>query len=232
MKERPILFSGSMVRALLAGTKTQTRRTSKLDLINENPQRWNDVRCFDGDWSFRQTKPDNGRVIAEEVISCPYGQPGDRLWVRETWGLTAQCDDINGPGDVIAYRAGGEFVYEDTIGGRRLRHTKSGAIMQPNHFCPPPQKWVPSIHMYRWASRITLEITDVRVERLNKISAADAQAEGIAGVALEDIPEGRAGRVLLDPVAGYQSLWNEINGASSWDLNPWVWVVGFKRVTA
>ncbi len=228
MKERPILFSGSMVRALLAGTKTQTRRTSKLDLINENPQRWNDVRCFDGEWSFRQTKPDNGRVIAEEMICCPYGQPGERLWVRESLRFEAGfLDDAalryaDGACRSIGPNSGAVPDSGLVIYFRLLDKAKAGKRIIG----------VPSIHMPRWASRINLEITDVRVEQLNKISAADAQAEGIAGIALEDIPKDGTGRVLLDPVAGYRSLWEEINGAGSWDLNPWVWVVGFKRVMA
>jgi hypothetical protein len=236
-----------MVRALLAGTKTQTRRICKNKIVlngyafnKESGHIYCHMDELPPSADLMQAKHDGftGWWYDGWEQFCPYGQPGDRLWVRETWGYTRQCDDM-GDGDVIAYAAGGEHVYEDADGKRRLRLTKSGAIMRPNHYCYPPKPWKPSIHMPRWASRITLEIAGVRVERLQEISAADAIAEGI-GIAphhpgmyeavLAD--NGKGSRIVCavdDPTEAYRALWNMINGSAAWDANPWVWVVEFKR---
>ncbi len=190
MKERPILFSAPMVRAILAGTKTQTRRVVKDRHIGQI-----DTSKLPGPagWS----RP------------MPYGQPGDRLWVRETW---ACFDSHVRPKSRIAYRS-------DTPDGEMVR------VDAP---------WKPSIHMPRWASRITLEVTGVRVERLQDISEADALAEGV-----EQVLKGRF-RIYGRETDGrdtdrsartsYCSLWESINGPGSWDANPWVWVIEFKRV--
>lgn len=196
IKERPILFSGPMVRAILDGRKTQTRRVVKADLP-DNPtyksnQRWGLV---DGDFYFCGAR-------------CPYGQPGDRLWVRECHSYSV----INYPSEVW-YWAHGNPGYGDWTKPR------------------------PSIHMPRWASRILLEVTAVRVERLNDISEADAIAEGIRVLPLQDAndpgawwesePGQNQGR---SPSHSFKKLWNEINGPGSWDLNPWIWVIEFKRI--
>ena len=180
MKERPILFSAPMVRALLAGTKTQTRRTCNHPGLKDLSYI---VNCGDGWW---------GDEEGDFQARCPYGQPGDRLWVRETF-----CDDWLADAGGVAYRADGGMDAEMFDAG-----------------CT----WRPSIHMPRSLSRITLEVTGVRVERLQDISEADAIAEGTP------FPFGGW-------VGGYQKLWESINGPGSWDLNPWVWVVEFKRVT-
>ena len=193
MKERPILFSGPMVRALLAGTKTQTRR-----VVKPQPTHFNPVGVP------RRVIPTGG---PSDVIRCPYGQPGDRLWVRETWAygihaLAAKRDE-NGP-----------FVYaaDGTTQGR---------------LC---DRWRPSIHMPRWASRITLEVTSVRVERLQDIDLADALAEGISdtGALILD----SAGNEQGGPIAEYAVLWEQINGSGSWAANPWVWAIEFNQTTA
>lgn len=193
MKERPILFSAPMVRALLAGTKTQTRRIAK-------PVR----------------HPDLGNVYApgalvlerepQHVIDrcCPYGRPGDRLWVRETHMNWWKLDPANPEGPrlfshVAAYAADG---YE----------------------LEPGERWIPSIHMLRAASRILLEITAVRVERLQDISEADALAEGVPHSL--NLPGGRFAR------ENFKHLWWTINGDGSWESNPWVWVVEFQRAQA
>ena len=194
MKERPILFSAPMVRALLAGTKTQTRRVIKpRHLAFFNPH------------AAAMLSDRNERPL-------PYGRPGDRLWVRETFGFS-------GSGYIpdIHFRA-------------------------TNPEAPILGRWHPSIHMRRIDSRITLEITSVRVERLQEISEADAQAEGVedvtAQVAPRD-PEFRFWRRYRDgglngytgnAIASYASLWTEINGPGSWDANPWVWVIEFRRL--
>lgn len=198
MKERPILFSAPMVRALLAGTKTQTRRIAK-------PVR----------------HPDLGNVYApgalvlehepQHVIDrcCPYGRPGDRLWVRETHMNWWKLDPANPEGPrlfshVAAYAADG---YE----------------------LEPGEQWIPSIHMLRAASRITLDIKAVRIERLSSISETDALAEGSFAWAREqDSPV----RDLDEARLVYHQLWEEINGPGSWDANPWVWVVEFERAQA
>jgi hypothetical protein len=150
-------------------------------------------------------------------IVSPYGKPGDRLWVRETWAyhLHAQASlaDDDGP---WVYAADGEQAKQYRLCDR----------------------WRPSIHMPRWASRITLEVTGVRVERLQDISEADAVAEGapcwFCRAAVVDITPGRDCACALEPRPGriaYRELWNSINGAGSWDMNPWVWVVEFRKAT-
>lgn len=198
MADRPILFSAPMVRAILAGTKTQTRRVGAK--MVRHPDLGNLYTL--------------GALVLEHeprhVIkrACPYGQPGDRLWVRETWGDMA----LPGYSPVYAYRA-------DPESG------EGWAV-------PPGFRWRPSIHMPRRASRITLEITGVRVERLQDISADDAKDEGISEFiggwwCEHDDAEQIAG---MTPQEGYRHLWERINGPGSWDANPWVWVVEFKRV--
>lgn len=195
MKERPILFSAPMVRAILDGNKTQTRRTYK---VRKHP----DAGC---------------EIAATELVRepqhvidriCPYGQSGDRLWVREAWfdaGPFKRAPLFAGMPSRFAYRADGA-----SIG------------------C---HKWKPSIHMPRAASRILLEVTGVRVERLNDCSAEDAYAEGAAEWAAENaerlLGEGMKYRNIVE---AYKALWEQINGASSWDTNPWVWVIEFRRI--
>lgn len=198
MKERPILFSAPMVRALLAGTKTQTRRAMK-------PQPWARPEPEDGLW--RLYAGDEGM----EPFPCPYGQPGDRLWVKESfWGC-----DLPGYGDTPC------VVYDDEW---------TGGEYAPAEPRPWARKFgrIPSIHMPRDASRITLEVTEVRVERLQDISRNDAAAEGVdewAAGALS--PQGQ----LEDPRVQFDMLWESINGRGSWGANPWVWVVCFRRLT-
>lgn len=181
MKERPILFSAPMVRALLDGTKTQTRRAVK---ARKDP----DYGC--------QMTP--GEIAGDENPTrlCPYGQPGDRLWVREAWSSHA-CFDHLAPRDCP----------------KSIHYTADGKIQTG--------KGRPSIHMPRWASRITLDVVSVRVERLQDISRGDAMAEGCP------FPNMAAGD---DPRKWFADLWQQINGADSWAINPWVWVVEFKRV--
>ena len=170
MTERPILFNGPMVRAILDGRKTMTRRIVKAGTRDD----WN---------------------------ACPYGVIGDRLWVRETW----RCF------------GGREYEYQ--------QHQPSIIYRADDGPTHNEGGWRPSIFMPRWASRITLEITGVRVERLQDISEADAEAEGCTG-------DHRADRD-SDAAQEFRSLWNQINGKrASWDSNPWVWVVEFRRAGA
>lgn len=204
MKERPILFSGPMVKAILDGRKTQTRRVvkHKNDWYMEGGMSWPEFESY---------------VYAEDGIKvpCPYGQPGDRLWVRETWAP-------------LAVSSKGAYYRAD------IEEPKSGA-------------WKPSIHMPRWASRITLEITGIRVERLQEIGRDDAFAEGLSAITKDGklIKYGITDRDGLpgnddygwhwskfevDARLAYRKLWESINGPGSWDANPLVWVVEFRRV--
>lgn len=222
MSERPLLFSAPMVLALLAGTKTQTRRLVKLRGA-ENIDEHDVIGCH---WPW---SPE-----AEDWVPSPYGRPGDRLWVKETF---APCDAPALKGHVH-YRADGAVgLRQQTNGGdswwARSGHTLGLADKTlQGVWVGPPKKWKPSIFMTRKASRITLEVTAVRVERLQAIGEADAVAEGI-----ELSPGGpwRAydaeGGCCYEAVESYRSLWTSINGAESWAANPWVWVVEFKRVT-
>jgi hypothetical protein len=201
VKERPILFNGAMVRAILSGAKTQTRRVVKARADKDFGP-----RCV--------LRPHEiaGEVNGGSYRNSPYGEPGDRLWVRETWAR----DDEDG---ALMYRA--------DVG----RDMNANAWEQGRLEGVPRYKWRPSIFMPRTASRITLEVTDVRVERLREISESDAGAEGIryeAGSYEVDwmTPRERG----LKRVADYRLLWESINGAGSWDANPWVWVVSFRRV--
>lgn len=189
MKERPILFSAPMVNALLDGSKTQTRRAMK------NPPSVLGFRP----WLGRQWERLDGKGHMLDIINCPYGQPGDRLYVKETFAHHVQAigakRDEDGP---FVYAADGEFSKQYRLG----------------------DKWKPSIFMPRCASRILLEIADIRVERLQDISEEDAKAEGCFAL----------GDCECTAVRQYRELWESINGAGSWDANPYVWVIEFTRI--
>jgi len=220
MKERPILFSGPMVRAFLDGRKTMTRRVARLNTAGraKAPGKASNWHCDDPDaWQ-----------------ACPYGAPGDRLWVRETW--CQKTDDgylvYNDAGDIDSscchYAADGHEVFKsDGDGGTEWR--KDGTAASP---------WKPSIHMPRWASRITLEVTGVRVERLQSVTEEDAQAEGVEplthiGPDQPILDNPRIGRTAGSHphVLSLAVLWDEINGdRAPWSSNPWAWVVEFKRL--
>lgn len=200
-KARPILFSAPMVRALLDGRKTQTRRIAKVkkeEFLSSEMLEDLEIRGFE----TMRDDPDGFFVIPP----CPYGRRGDLLWVRETWmprALDLSISRIMKP----RYRADSG---EERPEWRRL--------------------WKPSIHMPRWASRLTLEITGVRVERLNDISQSDAKAEGLtqceSGFWWYE-PSTQEG-CYYDPRWAYEELWESINGFGSWNENPWVWVLTFK----
>lgn len=196
MRERPILFSAPMVRAILDGTKTQTRRVVKPQPVTRGRV---DEDCVVTIGKQTHSGPTRYMLDRLTEFGCPYGQPGDRLWVKETHA-------IRSTGQVV-YRADTTDFdprAADVVGGR----------------------WRPSIHMPRRASRITLTITDVRVERLQEISEVDAEAEGVAFMREHtDIDE------TLTAVQLYAALWDSINGEGAWSSNPWVWVVTFTRAS-
>lgn len=234
MKERPILFSGPMVRAILEGRKTMTRRVFKLNPLDSIPS----AILPDGSgkgfiaWWGPEDRPGQFKDMTakyypgEDGIKCPYGQPGDRLWVRETWAAGYEFDHL-APRDIpetsrIEYGAGPKFFDYHNKGRNR-----------------------PSIHMPRWASRINLEITGVKVERLQDISEGDAKAEGVKCNCIANPCDGSCGgdtweHYLNDledfpafsAVESFESLWGLINGerpGCNWDHNPYVWVVEFRR---
>jgi hypothetical protein len=200
MKYRPVLFSGPMVRALLAGTKTQTRRVVKPQPIfyGENSPF---ARAINPEIIGKPWMPVGG--VYQDRWPCKYGSIGDRLWVRETW----RCF------------GGREYEYQKHQGSIRYR-----ADAEPvEAIC---NEWRPSIFMPRWACRIELEITLIRVERLNEISEEDAIKEGAVQWWLE------SERLPVHGLAKncFRLLWESINGNGSWDLNPWVWVIEFKKL--
>ncbi len=206
MKERPILFSGPMVRALLAGSKTQTRRAAKVESTLGIDSILAPRRA--GGRAATYLLPDQA---AEAAACCPYGKPGDRLWVREAF--------MHEPAD---------YCWEASVSiPCRPAETAYRADF-PNS--QPGEGWKPSIHMPRNLSRILLEITGVRVERLQDISQADAQAEGAppSHPSIDQIS--REFGYPDFPRSWYAQLWEEINGPGAWAQNPWVWVVEFKRV--
>ena len=214
MTERPILFSAPMVRALLSGVKTQTRRVVKLvgaDVIEERVVGSGEATSEEP-WPFSATWSHGD--AGSPWYACPYGAPGDRLRVRETWGVGTRPDPSEGWRDGIEYRADDFGLGEHDDLPLHTVEVPEGIDLDTYR-----GKWRPSIHMPRWVSRITLEVTGVRVERLFDCSTADAIAEGI------DIQDG------IDPRLTFVDLWESINGAGSWKRNPWVWVVEFKRVT-
>lgn len=189
MTERGMIFNGEMVRALLSGRKTQTRRPVKFPVLDKN------LGC---ELAGNELA---GELSAGNYLNSAFGKPGGRIWVRETFG---DC------GERLVYRA----------------ETDDGAHCKV-------KRWVPSIHMPRAASRILLEITDVRVERLNAISEEDARAEGIIdGGCLNCGEPEPCGCANPEPDAtdAFAYLWQSIYGQENWNANPWVWVIEFKRI--
>lgn len=229
MSERPILFSGPMVRAILAGQKTVTRRAvmpqphgdGRWSLIVESTDA---KEC--GSWSLSVPDPsgarftDRGREREVARVRCPYGMPGDTLWVRETFNIVPTLRDAEGIADDEQTWRGpppkedprGALVFDDW-------HVAYAADDADADEWP----WRPSIHMPRWASRITLRVEGVRVERLHAINDEDALREGVC------VLDGVAGTTT--PRERFAELWDEINGKRApWESNPWVWRVAFSVV--
>lgn len=217
MKERPILFSAPMVRALLDGSKTQTRRVCKSQpYANGFKFDGHDILCHNDylppSAMLMDVKRGPHRYTTSDAegweVECPYGHPGERLWVRETF--------MHEPAD-YCWEASVSIPCRPAETAYRADHPVS----------QPGEGWKPSIHMPRALSRIDLEVTGVRVERLQDISGSDALAEGIR---LHPDHHHRPSTSNYGPVQTYRDLWEDINGAGSWALNPWVWVVEFRRI--
>ncbi|SVM16215.1 hypothetical protein [Klebsiella pneumoniae] len=249
MKERGMIFNGEMVRAILNGRKTQTRRIMKLQPKPSKSRPgdfWFSSKKLESMVHVSDLAPGNSPIADYHLFiqehCCPFGAVGDRIWVRETWGVVSHESDEDGriqpwtpdrPATVIhempfgngyysghaIYAADGDFTWGDDDG------------YEDGRSC-----WKPSIHMPRAASRILLEITDVRVERLNAISEEDAEAEGIDMEALYDSQDcydciadhNMTGRPTV--TGAFKYLWESIYGEEGWKSNPWVWVIEFKRV--
>lgn len=202
MKERPILFSAPMVRAILSDVKTQTRRVVSA--------RHESLYECDGSALYRDVR--HGDPVP---VSCPYGSPGDVLWVRETWGLFDR-EAIGGEkGYGVAWRAthpslddGAEWI--------------DGPVDYPATI-KASEKWRPSIHMPRWVCRLRLRVTSVRAERLHDISEADARAEGVGPLGVDEDDYTHA--------AKFRALWDSINGKRfPWSSGPRVWAISFERI--
>lgn len=235
MKERPIIFSGPMVRAILDGRKAQTRRIVK----PQPPARQNEAQfpCIE------KHEPLNGvrfwqyagdGTNSSEAIRCPYGAPGDRLWVRESWRTARSLDHVR-PSNLVA-GAPVEYMADRWNPGFGMCDKGKGR---------------PSIFLPRWASRLTLEITGARVERLNEISEEDAYNEGIEVEPLdmsisaknylrkdawfnnwgvESVPDFQYEPSETLFRKSYETLWESINGPGSWAANPWIWCVSFRKL--
>lgn len=235
MRERGIIFNAEMVRAVLEGRKTQTRRIIKdCPTVQDGwyPDRYNNS----DEWTFwgARGSSDAGRCTLP-FVKCPFGEVGDRLWVRETWMPDAPRDGTWG--DVEFYGCKGSPL---SMIPKRFRKPEN-CIHRASWDGSEMVGWTPSIHMPRWASRITLEITGVRVERLQDISESDAVAEGIEPLPLEpDMPQfyheyfpigiKNGLRCNMSAAGSFSGLWEAIYGKESWQANPWVWVIEFKRV--
>ncbi|HID5294989.1 hypothetical protein [Klebsiella pneumoniae] len=223
MKERGMIFNGEMVRAILDGRKTQTRR-----IMNVQPESnqfgllhitSSTKRSDIGKYHWAESNA-TGNHVRSKLFSCPLGSVGDRIWVREAFRVHSRATDVA----TLVYKASERNSWTEQT------HRVPVAVCNKP---ATPEKWTPSLHMPRWASRILLEITDVRVERLNAISEEDARAEGIIdGGCLNCGEPEPCGCANPEPDAtdAFAYLWQSIYGQESWNANPWVWVISFERI--
>jgi len=222
VKERGMIFNGEMVRAILDGRKTQTRRIMK---VQPEPSKsrpgdfWFSSKKLESMVHVSDLAPGNSPIADCHLFfqehCCPFGTVGDRIWVRETFS--------------------GHYLDDDQIQDIKDGRDKASDLCEyradyPNN-AQALEGWTPSIHMPRWASRITLEITGVRVERLNSISQEDAQAEGMELTGWRPTySDPDSGGEVWTPYDNFAQLWESIYGEGSWKANPWVWVIEFKVV--
>ncbi|MFM4167590.1 hypothetical protein AB8R50_21345 [Klebsiella pneumoniae subsp. ozaenae] len=199
MKERGMIFNGELVRAILDGRKTQTRR----------PIKWKQTRFTEiGEREDGSKWPwsEDAEHACDFWHPCPFGAVGDRIWVREAFRVHSRATDVA----TLVYKASERNSWTE-----QTRRVPVAVCNKP----ATPEKWTPSLHMPRWASRILLEITGVRVERLRSMSQDDARAEGVI-----------AASGPMEAGLAFRELWDSIYGEESWKANPWVWVIEFKRV--
>lgn len=238
MKERPILFNAPMVRAIIDGRKTQTRRIMKpqpepIPADYPGPAgHWWPSKAHQSMLHIETEMQDyNGPWKGLAGSACPYGGEGDQLWVRETHAVV-RIGVETFPGVKERHYAG--IAYKADDGREEVDITPS----QYKELDAKESKgWKPSIHMPRYASRIQLEITNIRVERLQDISEVDALAEGIQAYSDGtyrdyNVPDDMVfdHNTFASPVDSYRTLWDTINGPGSWEANPWVWVIEFRRI--
>ncbi|HBR1088949.1 TPA: hypothetical protein MIH37_08475 [Klebsiella pneumoniae] len=199
ISERGMIFNAEMVRALLDGRKTQTRR----------PIKWKETRFTEiGEREDGSKWPwsEDAEHACDFWHPCPFGAVGDRIWVREAFRVHSRATDVA----TLVYKASERNSWTE-----QTRRVPVAVCNKP----ATPEKWTPSLHMPRWASRILLEITGVRVERLRSMSQDDARAEGVI-----------AASGPMEAGLAFRELWDSIYGEESWKANPWVWVIEFKRV--
>lgn len=237
MKERGILFKGEMVRAVLDGTKTQTRR-----VVKPQPPEHHEAPHLrsDGVWATTDNNPPH--TLYDYPMRCPYGVPGDQLWVREAWRTGKALDHLS-PATIEEQAAEAGYRAGPRHPACPIHFEADGSVLTwgdaDDRDFGTRGKLRPSIHMPRWASRIDLEVTAVRVERVQEITAADALAEGV------DPGCGTCGELSLPngcgcdnpeplPQDAFLYLWDTINAKRgySWESNPWVWVVEYRRLVA
>ena len=212
ISERGMIFNAEMVRALLDGRKTQTRR----------PIKWKQTRFTEiGEREDGSKWPwsEDAEHACDFWHPCPFGAVGDRIWVREAFRVHSRATDVA----TLVYKASERNSWTE-----QTRRVPVAVCNKP----ATPEKWTPSLHMPRWASRILLEITDVRVERLNAINEHDAQAEGVAKLRGGFWKHYQPGwtQHQLSARGSFVTLWKSIYGDESWNSNPWVWVIKFKRI--
>ena len=199
IREKGLIFNSEMVRALLDGRKTQTRR----------PIKWKQTRFTEiGEREDGSKWPwsEDAEHACDFWHPCPFGAVGDRIWVREAFRVHSRATDVA----TLVYKASERNSWTE-----QTRRVPVAVCNKP----ATPEKWTPSLHMPRWASRILLEITGVRVERLRSMSQDDARAEGVI-----------AASGPMEAGLAFRELWDSIYGEESWKANPWVWVIEFKRV--
>lgn len=241
VKERPILFSGPMIRAILEGRKTQTRRIKGFDFTR------NDA----GEWALRDVVDGEALLYVSEYpeegctrVKCPYGKVGDRLWVRETWKPFQKRTGLE---TAVTQQITNNFIngkyktMDEVLAASESIPTATGttSVLYAADFGDwaydadsDLKPWRPSIHIPRKYSRITLETTNIRVERVQDISSQDAEEEGWGGYLDSYIEGDDPNCVGNGPRTWFSKLWNSINEKRGfgWDANPWVWVIEFKRV--
>jgi len=220
MKETGIIMSGNHPKLILDGIKTQTRRVVNFGRFFSNNEHFKNNYKFekmfyddhkDENVAIFGYKPEGDKYGFSEWFKCSYGQVGDKLWVRETWATDKLLDYL--PPRLLEGAGTLPFWY--------LADSDQHSIIQQG-------KWRPSIFMPRWASRITLEITEVRVERVQEITEEDAEKEGVSwsSVSSGENPE------IISAVENFATLWDSLNAKRGygWEVNPWVWVISFRRI--